>query len=792
MTKSHYLILFVMTLLPIDRLKSEFLAEVKEHHLVVEAETGSGKSTRLPLWLAEHGRVLVIEPRRIACTSLAQFLAQSRGEQLGESVGYAIKLDIQYQPHTQVVFVTPGVALRWLAEEGLKSFDYVLVDEFHERRWDTDLLVALLREKNSHRLVVTSATIEGTKLAQYIDGKRLQAQGRRFEVEIQHVSRESHQLPDSRDIAQRVSAQVTHHVGQTDGDILVFLPGKKEIVACQQALANQPDLLVVPLHSSVSEPQKQQALTRQPQQKVVLATNVAETSLTIPNITLVIDSGLERRNEQRNGRTALALKAVSKASAQQRAGRAGRVMAGRCVRLYGQHAALSDVTPPQLHRESLTEPMLAAACCGVPLDRLTFLEVLPEKSFQAAKQLLVSMGALTEQGMATPHGNKLYPLPIDALYADLVTRMPSRPLQEAMVDLTAALCVPAKLFRLANHQEQIELLQQQEPVGCDGALIIGLVRGQHYDGITVDEEARQEAIALAEQMRAVFELPQLSVASRFSLSDLSSAIGKLHPELVFIRREKRRESMGNGKMEVTLGRESRLLSHYEAALVLDTHSVPGRGVKNTLNLATVTMPLTLSQLVDLDLGEWQQRDAQQTENGYQVPVELIYAGRVIERRYQAPTGQYAVAAIIEALKSDQLWPGFAKQREREIELWKLYQTLDDPLSKPSQTLNFDAWISHQLEMLEVSAMEDLMLFEPEDFSFDGVPEWEYQDFAQQYPFELQLADLTLRVEYFATRKLVHVIHQGGLRKGDPKRWELPRWNGWRIQYKKASRVVDIR
>ncbi|QSA19979.1 DEAD/DEAH box helicase, partial [Vibrio furnissii] len=152
-----------MQLLPIQPLKDTFLKALQHDHVIVEAETGSGKSTCLPCWAAEQGRVLVIEPRRIACTSLAEFLAQQRQEAVGQHIGYAIKLENRSSEQSQVVFVTPGVALRWFAEDGLKSFDVIMVDEFHERRWDTDLLVALLKARQRHRLVVTSATLEGER-----------------------------------------------------------------------------------------------------------------------------------------------------------------------------------------------------------------------------------------------------------------------------------------------------------------------------------------------------------------------------------------------------------------------------------------------------------------------------------------------------------------------------------------------------------------------------------------------------------------------------------------------------
>jgi len=175
-----------MQLLPIQSLKESFLACLKQQSVVVEAETGSGKSTCLPLWAAEQGRILVIEPRRIACTSLAEYLAAQHNQKVGKRIGYSIKLENQFSDHSQVVFVTPGVALRWFAENKLSDFDIVMIDEFHERRWDTDLLVALLKQQQDLRLIVTSATIEGERLARYLHAERLQAKGRVYEVQIQH------------------------------------------------------------------------------------------------------------------------------------------------------------------------------------------------------------------------------------------------------------------------------------------------------------------------------------------------------------------------------------------------------------------------------------------------------------------------------------------------------------------------------------------------------------------------------------------------------------------------------
>ncbi|WP_104048701.1 helicase-related protein [Vibrio jasicida] len=784
-----------MSQLPIDSLQAEFDQLVNHHHLVVEAETGSGKSTRLPLWAANHGRVLVIEPRRIACTSLAEFLAEQSGQPLGKQIGYAIKLHAHYDEKTKVVFVTPGVALRWFAEDKLASFDIVMVDEFHERRWDIDLLTAILKQEKQHRLIVTSATLEGEKLANYLDAKRLRSEGRCFPVTVTHRSMDSRYLPNKKGCENDVVRTVKEALEDEEGDILVFLPGRKEITQCAQMLQSIDDVMVVKLHASVSDEERHRALTVQKQRKVVLATNVAETSLTIPNIRVVIDSGLERRTVQRNGRTALTLTNISKASAAQRMGRAGRVAEGACIRLFGEHAPLERVTPPELHREELVEPMLAAACCGYRLSELSFLDSVPEKSLNSALQTLQRMAAIDEQGDITEHGKKVYPLPIDALFADLVTRIQTKSEREAMIDLAAALSVPAQLYQLQGG-EFAEALAQEEPFGCDASLMIRLVRGEQLPGINLAASVLEEAQGLAKQMREVFELPDLEVASRYKRDELTEAIATLHPELVFVRRERRRDALGNGLMEMMVGRNSRFPEKSEAALVLDSHSVPGRGVKQTLNLASVMLPVSLNLLRELELGEWQQGETNYEEEAPRATMHLAYAGRTICTEYQALEGEVAVQSIVEMIEDETLLPGFAPLRKQQIQHWKIYNALGlnpEPIEKTElDGLSFATWLVEQLETLGVESVEDIELFEADDIPFEGIPEWEYDDFVERYPLKLVLAELKLDVEYFVSRKLVQVIYAEGGRKGDPKRWELPRWSGWKVQYKKASRVLDVK
>ncbi|MBY6187747.1 ATP-dependent RNA helicase [Marinobacter hydrocarbonoclasticus] len=777
--------------LPIDSLKSVFMAALADSHLVVEADTGSGKSTRLPLWAAERGRVLVVEPRRVACTALAEFLAVQSGSPLGQQVGYAIRFDSNVTTETQVAFVTPGIALRWLSEDGLAGFQTVIIDEFHERRWDTDLLLALLKARAEHRLVLTSATVDGERLAGYLEGQRLYTQGRRFPVTVVHQARDSQSLPDERGLAQRVHDAVLAQLAEQPGDVLVFLPGRREIAQCEASLKSVLNgaALVLPLHASVPRPVQRQALTAGPQRRVILATNVAETSLTIPGVTVVIDSGLERRTRQRNGRTVLALARISQASAAQRAGRAGRMAPGRCVRLWGQHAPLEALTPPELQREELVEPMLAAACADADLSRLEFVDPLPQKSLLLARERLQTMAALDGQGRVTEHGRRLFPLPIDTQFAHLITAMPDKACMEAMVDLSAALSLGQRLWRLPASEEGRQALKAWQPLPCDGLTLVTLVRKPPPEALGIDAGLRAEARQLAEQIRAALELPQLTASSHLPYPAWLAAILGAMPELAFVRRARRREALGNGVMEVKPGRDSRFDEEAEAALVLDQHSLPGRGVKQTLNLATCMMPLSLTQLVNAELGEERQAEVVQADSGMQVTLERWYAGRVIGRRESRPSGETARMAMThQILSGDRLAPA-GDRLLADARAWSLWLALGEGEGEPIEP---ESWLLTQLKDLGVETEEDIGLLEPDDLKFEGVPEWQRDAFDQRFPHFLVLAELKLHVEYQPRAKRVTVVYAEGSRKADPKRWELPGWPGWRVQYRRASRVVDIR
>ncbi|MCL1095594.1 helicase-related protein [Shewanella kaireitica] len=827
--------------LPIDVLYQEFKSSIKDNHLVVESDTGSGKSTRLPLWCAEaddngkNKRVLVVEPRRVACLALAAFVGESAKQDADYhhlNVGHAIRFDSTVDENTDIAFVTPGIALRWLSmvldgqdeKAGLACFDTVIIDEFHERRWDTDLLLALLKQRAQHRLVLTSATIDGARINDYlsdsigINSKRLLAKGNMFHVELTYQSSDSQQLPDINNAEQKVKSAVSSLLGKTSGDILVFLPGKKEIKQCLQACQslsslasdNRADIDLVALHGGISATEQQALLASSNKQRVIFATNIAETSLTIPGVTAVIDSGLERRTHQRNGRTVLSLARISRASSEQRKGRAGRTQAGLCVRLWGEHAPLEAMTPPELQREELVEPMLAAACSGEKLADQTFVDAISNKSLVIAHERLLAMGAIDKQGNVTAHGRKLFPLPIDTQFAHLISAMPDIECTELMVDLAAAISVPQRLYQQPSAEYDIKSLHDWEPLGCDAFTLVKLLREPAVDFIDIEQHAVKEARRLANQIRQGLGLESINKAT--ALDSQSNALRnrwllavvKALPELAFIRRIKRVQALGNGFSEVQIGRDSRFSPELKdfagkeaaiAAVVFDQHSLAGKGVKQTLNLASVMAPISTKLLYQAGLGEDRLAENKEQAATHKVLIERVYAGRVIDSRFERASGEQAIDAISRSIIQGREFAGVAKRLTADIAAWNIWFALGKTTefaSDINQPLILESYLKQKLIQLGVESFEDLALVEAEDLLFDGIPDWQREEFDSLYPAGLQLPELKLTVSYEPKRKLVILDYVNGGRKQGPKRWELPRWLGWKIQYRKASRVVDVK
>jgi len=309
--------------LPIDTYRDAVLDAVHTGPVVITSPTGSGKSTQVPRWLVRDGPVLVVQPRRVACRSLAQRVAQLQDSALGDRVGYAVRDDRRASEATELLFVTTGVALRLLRSGDIERYRSVVLDELHERSMDLDLLLAMLAGREG--LVLMSATLDAERVTEHVGGTLVAAEGRTYPVDIRYPPGQP-PVPDADRLPERIAAALDRLPPDDDGDVLVFLPGKGEIAAAADHLRGRHQ--VVALHGGLSLDQQGRAFRTDGPRKVILSTNVAETSVTLPRVTAVIDSGLVRRTRYHRGRSVLTLVPVAADAADQRAGRAGRLRPG--------------------------------------------------------------------------------------------------------------------------------------------------------------------------------------------------------------------------------------------------------------------------------------------------------------------------------------------------------------------------------------------------------------------------------------------------------------------------------
>jgi ATP-dependent helicase HrpB len=421
-----------MTPLPIDPHIPEIVSCLREHRrLVLVAPPGAGKTTRVPVALVkagllagDHPALVLLQPRRVAARAAAGRIAEENGWRIGEEVGYQIRFERRVGPRTRLRVVTEGLLNRQLiADPFLAGVGAVVLDEFHERSLHTDLALGLLREiqesvREDLLLVVMSATLDAEPVARFLGGcPVLRVEGRAFPVAIEY-------RPTPRPASPEAIANVVDEVltGEADsGDLLVFLPGAEEIRragARLGSLAGREDLEILPLHGTLPAEDQDRALRPSDRRKVVLATNIAETSLTIDGVATVIDSGLARSAsfDPRRGLDRLELRRISRASATQRAGRAGRTGPGRCVRLWSEREqrGLDESDSPEVHRVDLCASVLALHAWGVAdPGRFAWFESPARDRLDAAERLLVELGALDPEGRRiTPLGRRLLDLPV--------------------------------------------------------------------------------------------------------------------------------------------------------------------------------------------------------------------------------------------------------------------------------------------------------------------------------------------------------------------------------------------
>jgi pre-mRNA-splicing factor ATP-dependent RNA helicase DHX16 len=367
--------------LPIFSFRNKILNSIKEHQiLIIVAETGSGKTTQIPQYLYEIGygsngqRIAVTQPRRVAAMSVSKRVADEMGVVLGNEVGYTIRFEDKTSDKTVLKYLTDGMLLKeFLIQPDLKNYIVIMIDEAHERTLHTDILFGLVkditRERKDLKLIISSATLDAEKFSEYFDDAPIfYIPGRKFTVDVYHTL-----SPEADYIQATIITIMQIHVTQNAGDILVFLNGQSEIENVEEQLLKKvelfgkkiKELIILPIYANL--PPEKQILVFQKtplnSRKVVLATNIAETSLTIDGIVYVIDPGFHKQNvyHPKTGIETLLITPISKASAEQRKGRAGRVASGKCFRLYTEHAFLEEMdqnTIPEIQRTNLSSVLL--------------------------------------------------------------------------------------------------------------------------------------------------------------------------------------------------------------------------------------------------------------------------------------------------------------------------------------------------------------------------------------------------------------------------------------------------
>ncbi len=434
---------------PISPLLPQITASLAAHpRLVLEAPPGAGKTTQVPLALLdapwrEDRRIVMLEPRRVAARAAAGFMAKQLGEAVGETVGYRIRFENKVGPRTRIEVVTEGILTRMLQDDPLlEDVGALLFDEFHERHLAGDLGLALALDvqaglREDLRIVVMSATLDGERLSQWLDAPRLTSAGRSFPVAVSH-------FPARRDegLESQVRRAVEQALAEQPGDLLVFLPGQREIGRVEAALGHSSalgEVRVLALHGEL--PVERQSEVLQPdadgRRRVVLATNVAESSVTLPGVRVVIDSGLARepRFDPNSGFSRLDVVNIAQASADQRAGRAGRVAEGVAWRLWPASQRLEPQRRPELAQVELASLALELAAWGS--DDLRFPDAPPAGALASARDLLRKLGALSDAGTITETGRKMLRLGTHPRLAAMLLAAPAGPQRAAACDLAA-------------------------------------------------------------------------------------------------------------------------------------------------------------------------------------------------------------------------------------------------------------------------------------------------------------------------------------------------------------------
>ncbi len=550
--------------LPIFELETQLASDLRAHsRLVLQAPTGSGKSTQVPqilldIGLAGDGEIVVLQPRRLATRMLAARVAQERGVRLGEEVGYQIRLDKVCSRKTRIRFVTEGVLLRqMLSDPELRGIAVIIFDEFHERHLYGDITLARALDLQETRrpdlkLVVMSATLDAGVLQKYLAPcALLTSRGRTFPVDVEYIEKPLGDWP----VWDAAAEEFERVARQTEGDVLIFMSGAYEISRTISAIRNTPtggQCTVLPLHGELPVADQDAAVARYEHRKVIVSTNVAETSLTIDGVRVVIDGGQAKiaRFDPYRGINTLLVERISRASAEQRAGRAGRTAPGRCVRLWTEreHHDRPAQELPEVKRLDLAEVVLTLKAGGVEdVAKFRWLEAPDARSLERALTLLTDLGALDGAGTITALGRRMLAFPAHPRYARMLLAAHELGCVPAVVQV-AALTQGRGLLRRAEGKQMQQDREDALGENAESDFFIHL-RALRFAGqrnfnpqtcrpLGIHAPAAREAAALAEQFLRIAKDEGLNIEPRETSAEaLQRCVLAGFPDMVALRHD---------------------------------------------------------------------------------------------------------------------------------------------------------------------------------------------------------------------------------------------------------------
>ena len=809
----------MQTTLPIAPLLPRVLEAARTGPVVVSAPTGSGKSTCVPETLTALGRVLVVEPRRVACRALAMRVAELRNVKAGTDVGWIVRDERQVANDAAITFVTPGVALRMVqaagSEGGIDDYAAVIIDEFHERAFDTDLLLALLLKRRANRsaptpqaLVAMSATVQGERLAEHLGGVHLEGEGRTFPITVKWLP-EGVTVPTKKGLEERLLTALTL-AEQERGDVLVFLPGKAEIARAADSIAASTrgrwDVRV--LHGDLALKDQGEVLAPPKsgsRRRVVLATNVAETSLTIPGVGVVIDSGLVRGMVYRAGRGYLSLLPIAMDSAEQRAGRAGRLGPGVCIRLWAQGARLDEVTAPEIHRGSLVSLVLSALACSPTGMDLPWLDKPKSFAVTAALNELTALGCVKDNHI-TESGIRLFQLPLDVGLGRLLTQGAQTPgLAEPTLLLAAALSAGRSIFKRSEPtgpygaSSRAYLDEDLRAEGCDATALITAIRKGEVDTHGLDPKALAEARAAATRYRKL-GFGDASWNGKLDRRALAMLLIKVWPGSAMVRRDQKkgRFTWSAGGTEMELEADSAVRAKdTDALIVLDSRAVAPQSPMQSGLMITAAMPVPLAWLAAAELGE-ERYEAPGLEGRHiRVTVSRVYAGAILSTREIEPTGDAARLAVRDLILQGRLMKGLLSQLTERYDLAALAIQVAETDRHGSfgtaapRMPPLPEWLLQRLTALGLESGDDLALLNFEDLLPTRPSEALVTTIAKSFPKSLDIGDARYRIAYDLAQRTATLHQVSGARKDPPSAMHLPNLPGLRLFWEHKNRVQPI-